>query len=28
MGYNVGLKTWDWNTFTVGYRINVAGVLD
>jgi hypothetical protein len=28
MGYNIGLKTWDWNTFSVGYRINVSEVLD
>jgi hypothetical protein len=28
LGYNVGIKTWDWNTFSIGYRINVVEVKD
>ena len=28
LGYNVGVKTWDWNTFSIGYRINVVELLN
>ena len=28
LGYHHGLRQWDWDTFSINYRINVAEVLD
>ncbi|MGW8123986.1 hypothetical protein ACV07N_15105 [Roseivirga echinicomitans] len=28
MGYHIGLKEWDWNTFSINYRINIKEILD
>lgn len=28
LGYHHGLRQWDWDTFSINYRINVSEVLD